>query len=132
MSDTKQILVVDDGVLKYYKGNNPAIIEKALDLEKYVLHEKYDTVFIKNDELLPEKEYGTPIKSIVFSAELPWDEDVLFRNIFPFVSEISVDKENASYTVIDGNLYSKDGKILIRVFTKIPKDVTPLITASNS
>ena len=90
MSDTTQILVVDDGVLKYYKSNNPDIIKKALDVERS--HDRYDTVFIKDDKLLPEKRFGAALKSIKISAEIPWSTSIFRRNIFEFVPRISVDK----------------------------------------
>ena len=117
MRDTKQILVFDDGVLKYYKGNNPDIIKKALAVEGSCW--KRDIVFIKNDELW----LGAAIKTIEISAEIPWDTPIFSRHIFEFISKISVDKENKNYTVIGGNLYSKDGKTLVRVFVGKPKNV---------
>lgn len=98
MSD--KIIVLEDGVLKYYSGNNPAITEDPWASSRISC--------IQNDQLIRDVENI----DITISAEI--SEIVHPHSLNQFLpTSISVDKDNPTYKSIDGDLYTKDGKTLL-------------------
>ncbi len=86
----------------------------------------YGSWNFKDKLSIPSKHFGKPVtrieyeafkfcklKNITIPESITEIEDGAFNNSFK-IENISVDKNNTSYQSIDGNLYTKDGKALLK------------------
>ena len=131
---------IENGVLKSYRGNEEHVVipgdVKVINYEAFVNSGHKSITLSSGVEKIKDRAFRTPgLKTIYISdtvKEINCNAFGILRNnatlSYPYfgcidLEEIIVDPNNPYYKSIDGDLYSKDGRVLVRVAPGKKKDV---------